>query len=110
MTLEANWNATARTSESDILRINMTVELPVAFVQDVAANTVATYFSMSKKGGFGKVNYETVFCETTPTGTGGNATQAIAHFNSETLILTGDYTTWKGLATTFEQPSHYSPW
>ena len=53
MTLEAHWNATSKLSEPDILRINMTVEVPAAYATGTPADTLTQFFSMKKMGGYG---------------------------------------------------------
>ena len=85
MTLEAHWNATAKLSEPDILRVNMTVELPSEYATALAADTVTQYFTMKKMGGFGKSEYTTVLCETNPVNAT-HVTQAVAQFTSASII------------------------
>jgi len=81
MTLEAHWNATAKRSEPDILRVNMTVELPSGYATANSADTVTQYFTMKKMGGFGKSEYTTVLCDTNPVNAT-HVTQTVAQFTS----------------------------
>lgn len=96
MTLEAHWNATAKLSEPDILRVNMTVELPSEYATALAADTVTQYFTMKKMGGFGKSEYTTVLCDTNPVNAT-HVTQTVAQFTSASII--GEFMSmWSGSA------------
>ena len=70
----------------------MTVEVPAAYATGTPADTLTQFFTMKKMGGYGKTNYTTVFCETTPV----NATavsQTVEQWFSSNLIESS-YNMW----------------